>query len=91
MTCDELLHALNGFVDGETATPLCQRFAAHLAQCNPCQVVVDNIRQTITLYRDGQAIPMPQDLQDCLKQSLRARWAQRFPSSKAEANGQKPS
>ena len=59
MTCEELLAALNDYVDGERLTAVCEKFAEHLAGCNPCQVVVDNIRQTISLYRDGEPYPLP--------------------------------
>ena len=51
MTCEELLKALNDYVDDETVLAVCREFADHLAGCNPCQVVVDNIRSTIRLYK----------------------------------------
>ena len=61
MTCEELLKALNEYVDGTLDLSLaeCQQFAEHLAGCNPCQLVVDNIRQTITLYSAGEPYPVP--------------------------------
>ncbi len=72
MTCEEMLAALNDYVDGERLSAVCEKFAEHLAGCNPCQVVVDNIRQTIRLYKDGE--PYPQQLKDCLRQ----RWETKF-------------
>ena len=53
MKCEELLAMLNDYVDGGVNPGVCDQFAQHLAGCNPCQVVVDNIRQTITLYKEG--------------------------------------
>ena len=78
MTCEELLKALNEYVDGHVDPAICADFEGHLAGCNPCQVVVDNIRQTIRLYKAGEAYPMPEAFQDRLRQSLRARWAEKF-------------
>ncbi len=78
MTCEELLKALNEYVDGAQFTELCDEFAQHLAGCNPCQVVVDNIRQTISLYRAGEPYPMPIAFQDRMKHALKAKWEQRF-------------
>ncbi len=80
MTCEDLLKALNEYVDGtlDLALAECREFADHLAGCNPCQVVVDNIRKTITLYRAGEAYPMPADFQTRLRQSLRDRWQEKF-------------
>ena len=78
MTCEELLKALNDYVDGEQLSEICQEFSEHLAGCNPCQVVVDNIRQTILLYRAGQPYEMPSGFQDRLQQSLKSRWEEKF-------------
>lgn len=78
MTCEELLKALNEYVDGTQLDEICEEFAQHLAGCNPCQVVVDNVRQTISLYRDGQPYEMPQAFQERLEQSLKLRWEENF-------------
>jgi hypothetical protein len=78
MTCEELLKALNDHVDGAELTEICEEYAQHLAGCNPCQVVVDNIRQTISLYRAGQPYSMPAAFQDRLQQSLKSRWEEKF-------------
>jgi anti-sigma factor RsiW len=81
MTCEELLKALNDYVDGEQLTAICEEFAQHLAGCNPCQVVVDNIRETITLYRNGNRYEMPVEFQERLQQSLKSRWEEKFGKS----------
>jgi len=78
MTCEELLKALNDYVDGEQLTEICEEFSHHLAGCNPCQVVVDNIRQTISLYRSGKPYEMPAGFQERLQQSLKSRWDEKF-------------
>lgn len=81
MTCEELLQLLNEYVDGTLDLSLaeCQQFAEHLAQCNPCQVVVDNIRKTIRLYRAGEPFPIPPEFEARLLQALRERWKAKFP------------
>jgi predicted anti-sigma-YlaC factor YlaD len=82
MTCEELLGAMNDYVDGETQSALCQALREHLTDCAPCRLVVDNIRQTITLYRAGRQVELPAGLherlcdvlrQQCLMQSLSRR------------------
>jgi anti-sigma factor RsiW len=80
MTCEELLKALNEYVDGtlDLSAADCQQFAAHLADCNPCQVVVDNIRKTIQLYKAGEPYPIPPAFQTRLQDALRKRWQERF-------------
>ncbi len=81
MTCEELLKALNDYVDGAELAEICDDFTQHLSGCNPCQVVVDNIRQTISLYRDGQPYQMPKAFEDCLQQCLKSRWQEKFGTS----------
>lgn len=81
MTCEELLQALNEYVDGTLDLGVCRDFAQHLADCNPCQVVVDNIRQTITLYKAGEPYPLPPAFEQRLRQTLRERWQAKYPSN----------
>ena len=83
MKCEELLAALNDYVDGDVDPKICEAFARHLKDCNPCQIVVDNIRQTITLYKAGVPIEMPAELHEELCRELRNRWKIKFPCADA--------
>jgi anti-sigma factor RsiW len=76
MKCEELLAMLNEYVDGTVDPAICEEFEKHMAGCNPCQVVVDNIRQTITLYQHGRPYAMPAGFREKLHQSLREKWKQ---------------
>jgi len=77
MNCEELMAMLNDYVDGDIDPGVCESFEKHLSGCNPCQVVVDNIRKTITLYKDGQPYALPLEFKHKLHASLRERWADR--------------
>jgi anti-sigma factor RsiW len=88
MNCDDLLLALNDYVDGHVEPALCKQFEAHLAGCNPCQIVVDNIRQTITLYKAGEPYELPSGFRDELRRSLRDRWKKKFPDSTSPRSGE---
>ena len=83
MKCQDLMAVLNDYVDGEVDPALCEEFEKHMAGCNPCQVVVDNIRQTITLYKAGEAYELPAVFRDHLHAALRARWQQTHSSASA--------
>jgi hypothetical protein len=80
MKCKELLQGMNEYVDGDWQSAVCRALQEHLAQCNPCQIVIDNIRQTITLYRAGEVVPLPARLHEQLSEILRRHWVSRFPS-----------
>ncbi len=70
-TCEELLAILNDYVDGTVNPSVCKALEGHLAQCNPCQVVVDNIRKTITLYRKDEPCELPLAFRERLHAALR--------------------
>ena len=81
MNCQELLAALNEYVDGHIEPGICQAFEAHLKDCNPCQIVVDNIRRTITLYKAGERVELPPEFHQCLCRILKERWKAKFQAS----------
>jgi anti-sigma factor RsiW len=76
MKCEELLAVLNEYMDGEIDPAICKAFEEHLKGCNPCQIVIDNIRKTITLYKDGRPRELPAEFRARLHEELRRRWKQ---------------
>lgn len=74
MKCEEMLRMLNDYVDKDIDPAVCDQFEAHLEGCNPCQVVVDTIRKTITLYKEGEVYEVPVEFRDRLHRTLRERW-----------------
>lgn len=74
MKCEELLLMLNEYVDGTLDPTVCDGFEQHLSGCNPCQIVVDNIRKTVTLYKAGETYEVPRAFSDRLHDALRAKW-----------------
>ena len=65
---------LNEYVDGTVDPGICEEFERHMAGCNPCQVVVDNIRKTIQLYKSGECFELPLDFRSRLHEALREKW-----------------
>jgi anti-sigma factor RsiW len=74
MKCEELLRMLNDYVDGDIDPAFCKEFKKHLKGCNPCQVVVDNVRKTIVLYREGSVYELPAEFRRTLHRRLKAQW-----------------
>ena len=79
MKCEELLAMLNEYVDGTVNPAICEEFEKHMAGCNPCQVVVDNIRKTITLYKAGESYELPTKFREKLHATLRQKWKASHP------------
>jgi RNA polymerase sigma-70 factor (ECF subfamily) len=61
-------------VDGDLDPGICDSFQDHLQDCNPCQIVVDNIRQTIRLYKAEEPFELPPTLHHRLARLLREKW-----------------
>ena len=61
------------------ALALYAEFADHLSGCNPCQLVVDNIRKTIQLFKAGTPYPMPAAFQARFREAIKAKWKAKFP------------
>ncbi|HHY85400.1 MAG TPA: zf-HC2 domain-containing protein [Verrucomicrobia bacterium] len=74
MKCQDLLKQLNEYVDGTLDPSVCEEFEKHMAGCNPCQVVVDNIRKTIMLYKAGEPYELPAAFREKLHAALRQKW-----------------
>ena len=73
MKCADLLRMLNDYVDGDIDPGICKEFEKHLAGCNPCKIVVDNVRKTITLYRKASVYDLPAPFRARLHQVLREK------------------
>ena len=78
MKCEELLRALNEYVDGTIEVGVCDEFRSHLEGCNPCKIVVDNVRQTISLFKAGELYELPPSFQARLHTTLQDRWKAKF-------------
>ncbi len=79
MKCEELLALLSEYVDGTVEPAICEEFQRHIAGCNPCRVVVDNVHKTITLYKEGRPYELPTRFHERLHVALRERWKATYP------------
>ena len=71
MECGKMLAALSDYIDGELEQELCARIEAHMADCEDCQVMVDTLRKTITLYHAQAPADLPSDVEDRLYKVLK--------------------
>ena len=70
MDCEELLAAVSDYVESERGGGAWEALEAHLSACPPCRIVVDNIRQTITLFKAGEPYVLPPAQHEHLCQAL---------------------
>ncbi len=74
MKCEELLKHLNDYVDEDIDPEICERFEEHIQDCDPCKIVIDNTKKTVTLYRDEEIYEMPEDFKKNLHRELKEKW-----------------
>lgn len=74
MKCQDLLKQLGEYVDGTIDPELCREFEQHLAGCTTCEVVIDNLKKTITIFKAGQPYELPLPFRSKLHEAIRARW-----------------
>ncbi len=68
--CELILENLSAYLDREASAELCAEIDRHLAGCADCQVVVDTLRRTISLYHTLPQPEMPQSLRERLYKTL---------------------
>ncbi len=69
--CYHFLDSLSDYVDGELRAELCLDLERHMADCDDCQIVVDTLKKTVSLYHKTVDEPsLPSDVRARLFRSL---------------------
>lgn len=76
--CPDYVNELNDFLDGTLDPETCAEIQAHLGECPNCRIMVDTMRQTVALCREGKKEPLPPALEDRLGNLLKAHWEKKF-------------
>ncbi len=76
--CNKYIQNIVDFVDGEIDKSLCTELENHLKGCRNCRIMVDTLRQTVVLCREGKKEPLPPELESRLNNLLRERWKKKF-------------
>ncbi|MEW5796920.1 MAG: anti-sigma factor [Candidatus Zixiibacteriota bacterium] len=76
--CPEYLNDLNDYLDGTLDQATCAEIQRHLGECENCRIMIDTLRQTVTLCRGGKPEPLPPALEARLNGLLKTRWEQKF-------------
>ncbi len=76
--CSKYIQNIADFIDGEIDETLCADIEKHLKECNNCRLMVDTLKQTVVLCRDGKKEKLPPELEAKLNNVLKARWQKKF-------------
>jgi anti-sigma factor RsiW len=80
--CNQHIEKICDYIDGEIDKSLCAELETHLKECNNCRIMVDTLRQTVVLCREGKPEPLPSELATRLNNALKAKWNKKFGKEK---------
>ena len=76
--CTDYIQNLCSYVDGEADDSICMEIEKHLRDCPECRVMVDTLKKTITLCKEGEKKHFPDELRAKLEAALEKKWEERF-------------
>ena len=79
--CPDYINDLNDYLDGTIDSDLCAEIEKHIGQCENCRIMVDTMKRTVSLCRDGKREPLPEVLEGKLNNLLKDRWQKKFGKS----------
>jgi anti-sigma factor RsiW len=74
--CRETLQALSAYLDGELDATACDAIERHGSECQDCAAVLDGVRKTVGLCRQGAAVTMPDAVRERARAAVRHLLAQ---------------
>ena len=78
--CREYIQNICDYVDGEADESICRELEKHLKDCSDCRIMVDTLKKTIALCREGEEHPLPDELRAKLEGILDTKWREKFRS-----------
>ena len=67
----KLLNSLSDYVDGDLQQELCDEIELHMKDCENCQIVIDTLRKTVSLYQtSSESTVVPDEVRQRLFQRL---------------------
>ena len=76
--CPDYISDLNDYLDGGVSPELCAEIEAHIGECRNCQIMVDTLKQTVRLCREGRPEALPPALEARLTGLLKQHWDKKF-------------
>lgn len=76
--CNKYIQDIADYIDGEADELLCAELEKHLKDCKNCRIMVDTMRQTVVLCREGKRETLPSELAAKLNMALLEKWKKKF-------------
>jgi len=76
--CRDYIENIADYIDGEIEESLCTELTEHLKSCENCRIMVDTLKQTVVLCRNGKIELLPPEIESRLNKTLKKKWEQKF-------------
>jgi anti-sigma factor RsiW len=73
LNCENVIHELSDFIDGDLDVALQQELESHLQDCADCRLVVDQTKKTIEIFCDSEPVELPGDVRNRLHEAVRRK------------------
>lgn len=70
MTCKGILNTLSDYLEGDTASVVCNEIEKHLDGCEKCRMHVDTMRAVVTLFKGWRGDTIPDDVSGRLREAI---------------------
>lgn len=74
MNCDDVIHELSDFIDGEMDAASKHELESHLSECLECKLVVDQTKKTVELFCDSELVELPGEVRNRLHEAIRRKF-----------------
>jgi anti-sigma factor RsiW len=74
LNCENVIHELSDFIDGDLDGALKHELESHLKDCEDCKLVVDQTKKTIELFCDSEPVELPGEVRARLHDALRRKF-----------------
>jgi anti-sigma factor RsiW len=73
LNCEDVIHELSDFIDGDLDAAMKQEIESHLDGCKECKLVVNQTKKTIEIFCDSEPVELPGDVRSRLHEAVRRR------------------
>lgn len=76
--CHDMLGKMSDYLDGDLDPDLCAELEKHISDCNNCKLMVNTMKMTVQLCKDGACEDLPEEFQAKFQEKLAERWKKKF-------------
>ena len=77
MNCKSVISELSNYLDGELELAEKQELQQHLADCQECNLIVNQTKLTVDIFCDSEPVALPPDVQTRLHEALRRKFSEK--------------